>query len=50
MPDTEAETCAEAVFAGWVSTLAAAMEGGDARAFAGLFAPDGYWKDILAFT
>lgn len=47
---TEKATDVEAVFGTWVSTLGAALEGGDPSAVVALFAPDGYWKDILSFT
>lgn len=34
----------------WICAFAAALEAGDAAAAAGLFLPDGHWRDIVAFT
>jgi cation diffusion facilitator CzcD-associated flavoprotein CzcO len=41
---------AEAVFGAWVARFGQCLEAGDARGAAKMFARDGYWKDILAFT
>ncbi|HEX5118072.1 MAG TPA: NAD(P)/FAD-dependent oxidoreductase [Pseudonocardiaceae bacterium] len=38
------------VFASWVETYGAALAGGDAVRVAELYAEDGYWRDIIAFT
>jgi cation diffusion facilitator CzcD-associated flavoprotein CzcO len=38
------------VLSRWVDSFAAALGRGDAAEAAGLFAVDGYWRDILAFT
>ncbi len=34
----------------WLERFAAALGRGDARAAGGLFLPDGYWRDLIAFT
>ncbi|KAM0747991.1 hypothetical protein T439DRAFT_328648 [Meredithblackwellia eburnea MCA 4105] len=34
----------------WLSSFAVAAQKGDGAAFASLFAQDGFWRDILAFT
>ncbi|KAL1406101.1 hypothetical protein Q8F55_007784 [Vanrija albida] len=39
-----------AVAAAFVSAFASAAAKGDGEAFAALFTPTGYWRDILAFT
>ncbi|HEY5015217.1 MAG TPA: hypothetical protein VII59_00375, partial [Streptosporangiaceae bacterium] len=36
------------VLSRWVDSLGAALASGDASRTAGLFAVDGYWRDILA--
>lgn len=38
------------LFSRWISKLSSEMEKRDAVGFAGLFAPDGSWKDILSFS
>ncbi|TQC47845.1 NAD(P)/FAD-dependent oxidoreductase [Rhodococcus sp. WS4] len=38
------------IFDRWLSRCRDAFESRDAAAMAGLFAEDGYWKDILSFT
>jgi hypothetical protein len=50
MVDTDKAAHVQEVFDDWVSTLGAALEGGDPGAVVALFSPDGYWKDILSFT
>ena len=45
-----AQGCADTRFANWLSTFGAAVERGDAAAFAAAFTTEGYWRDILAFT
>lgn len=44
MPDTQT------VFAAWVERFATSIAKGDSTEVAALFAPEGYWKDLLAFT
>jgi len=34
----------------WLESFAAAIQSGNAGAVAGLFQPDGLWRDVLAFT
>jgi putative flavoprotein involved in K+ transport len=34
----------------WLAQLEAALQGGSAKSVACLFAPDGHWRDLLAFT
>ncbi len=34
----------------WLARFAAALQQGDAAAAAALFAPEGHWRDLLAFT
>ena len=34
----------------WLAEFADALAAGDAPAAAGLFIPDGHWRDVLAFT
>lgn len=41
---------AKGIFAAWLEDLAAAAERRDGAAFAALFAGEGHWKDILAFS
>ncbi len=48
--NTDDAALAGEVFDAWLAGLAAALEGGDADGFAGCFAPDGWWRDILTFT
>jgi len=50
MVDTDKAAHVQELFDDWVSTLGAALEGGDPGAVVALFSPDGYWKDILSFT
>jgi cation diffusion facilitator CzcD-associated flavoprotein CzcO len=50
LPVSSSAPDAEAVFAAWVARFGQSLESGDTKAAASLFAPDGYWKDILAFT
>ena len=38
------------VFDSWLAKLGAAVEGRETEAFGRLFLPDGFWRDILAFT
>src|SRR5437762_1573501 len=38
------------VAASWLEDLAGALRSGDAAAAASLFAADGHWRDVLAFT
>jgi putative flavoprotein involved in K+ transport len=44
------QTTAPAIAADWLARFAAALGAGDASAAAELFAPDGMWRDVLAFT
>ncbi len=44
------EPDAEAVFGAWLERLGDCLERGDAEGASRLFATDGYWKDLLAFT
>jgi cation diffusion facilitator CzcD-associated flavoprotein CzcO len=46
---TSADVAAQ-VFDEWLIRFGAALESGDAALVAGHFLPDGYWRDILAFT
>ena len=41
---------AHALFGDWLAAFGAAVERRDPTAVAALFAADGYWRDILAFT
>jgi len=41
---------ADAVFAGWLAKLSAAVETRSAEGFQDLFIDDSFWKDMLAFT
>jgi len=34
----------------WIASFSAALARGDAKAAAELFEPDGYWRDLVAFT
>ena len=34
----------------WIESFSAALGRGDAKAAAELFEPDGYWRDLVAFT
>ena len=34
----------------WLKSFGAALEAGDAKAAAALFATDGHWRDVIAFT
>ena len=34
----------------WLKSFGVALEAGDAAAAAAHFAPDGHWRDVLAFT
>jgi cation diffusion facilitator CzcD-associated flavoprotein CzcO len=45
-----ARSLAADVLLDWVDSLSTAMTDGDAAEAAGLFAADGYWRDMLAFT
>ncbi len=36
--------------ADWLQKFGAALERGDINAAAGLFEPDGFWRDLVAFT
>jgi cation diffusion facilitator CzcD-associated flavoprotein CzcO len=47
---TESEVEAADIFGAWLLRLEAAVQGYDTKAFGQLFAPDGYWRDILSFT
>ncbi|MGE4427441.1 MAG: FAD-dependent oxidoreductase [Solirubrobacteraceae bacterium] len=38
------------IFAEWLRRFAAALEAGDGSAFADCFAPEGAWRDVLAFS
>ena len=39
-----------AAVADWLGAFGDALGRGDAAAAAGLFLPDGHWRDVLAFT
>ena len=39
-----------AAVAAWLGALGDALERRDAAATAGLFLPDGHWRDVLALT
>jgi cation diffusion facilitator CzcD-associated flavoprotein CzcO len=41
---------AAVVFSAWIDTFSRANSDGNARNFARLFAPDGHWKDMLAYS
>jgi cation diffusion facilitator CzcD-associated flavoprotein CzcO len=45
---TQARRQAAGVLESWLDSLGTALAAGDAGRVAGLFAPDGYWRDILA--
>ena len=45
---TQARRQAASVLGGWLASLEAGLVGGDVGRVAGLFAADGYWRDILA--
>jgi len=47
---TAVDLRAEEIFQSWLSTFSTAFESQDAERVAGLFAEDGFWKDLLAFT
>ena len=47
---TAREVEAAEIFGAWLLRLEAAVEGGHTEAYGRLFAPDGYWRDILSFT
>ena len=36
--------------ADWLQKFGSALEKGDINAAAGLFEPDGYWRDLVSFT
>jgi len=40
----------DVIFAVWLQQFATCLDQGDAEAASRLFAPDGHWKDLLAFT
>ena len=48
--DIQSRDLADEVFAGWLNRFAVALASGDPTRLSGCFAPEGYWKDILAFT
>ncbi|WP_019873345.1 FAD-dependent oxidoreductase [Sporichthya polymorpha] len=41
---------AEAIFTAWTGKFAAAVAANDPEAIAATFVPDGFWRDIVAFT
>jgi putative flavoprotein involved in K+ transport len=50
MTDTAVQTPAVAEAEGWLSRFGQALEEGDAARAAEAFLPDGYWRDLVAFT
>ena len=49
-PDKSVEVQAHAVAQHWLTNLEIACREKDAKAFRNLFAEDGFWRDVMAFT
>ncbi|MFN2568517.1 MAG: flavin-containing monooxygenase [Candidatus Dormibacteria bacterium] len=47
---TRAAVAPGEVAGAWLASFGAALEAGDLSAVEGLFLPDGWWRDLLAFT
>src|SRR4051812_45555126 len=50
MPSAHAAEDARAIFARWLEAFGRALAARNGRQASELFQPDGYWKDILAFS
>ncbi len=48
--DAHTVTTAERLADEWLAAFGTALESGDTRTAAALFAPDGHWRDLLSFT